>query len=100
MEELTRLEIIHLVDVSLGELEFQLSKGRQSLVAAEKKAYFRTMTGFLLYWVSLLLNVINGCLQQLYLKIKEAKEAREEIIGEVDDWCLSYPEDNEDKSNY
>ena len=68
MEELTRLEIIHLVDVSLCELEFQLSKGRRSLVAAEKKAYFRTMTGFLLYWVSLLLNVINGRLQRLYLK--------------------------------
>ena len=76
MEELTRLEIIHLVDVSLGELEFQLSKGRRSLVAAEKKAYFRTMTGFLLYWVSLLLNVINGRLQQLYLKIKEVKEIK------------------------
>ena len=60
MEELTRLEIIHLVDVSLGELEFQLSKGRRSLVAAEKKSYFRTLTGALLYWVSLLLNVIKG----------------------------------------
>lgn len=66
MEELTRLEIIHLVDVSLRELEFQLSKGRQSLVAAEKKSYFRTLTGLFLYWVSLLLNVIKG-----HLKVHE-----------------------------
>ena len=66
MEELTRLEIIHLVDVSLRELEFQLSKGRRSLVAAEKKSYFRTLTGLFLYWVSLLLNVIKG-----HLKVHE-----------------------------
>ena len=62
----TRLEIIHLVDVSLRELEFQLSKGRRSLVAAEKKSYFRTLTGLFLYWVSLLLNVIKG-----HLKVHE-----------------------------
>ena len=34
------------------------------------------------------------------LKNKEAKEAREDIIGEIDVWCLSYPEDNDDKTNY
>ena len=55
-----------LVDVSLRELEFQLSKGRRSLVAAEKKSYFRTLTGNFLYWVSLLLNVIKG-----HLKVHE-----------------------------
>lgn len=57
MEQLAHLEITRLMDVSLQELDFQLSKGRESLLAAKKLEYFSRVTGSTLYWVSLLLGV-------------------------------------------
>lgn len=50
--------LVRLIDVSLQELDFQLSKGRRSLLVAKKQKYLRTVTGSLLYQVSLLLGVI------------------------------------------
>lgn len=53
------LDIVRrLIDVSLQELDFQLSKGRRSLLVAKKQKYLRTVTGSLLYQVSLLLGVM------------------------------------------
>ena len=50
-------KIGQLIDVSIEQLEFQLAKGRASLLNAKKKAYYKTLTGSILYWISVLFGV-------------------------------------------
>ena len=50
-------EIEYQIHQSIRELRFQLTRGHHNLAAIKKKAYFRTITGTLLYEISVLLGV-------------------------------------------
>ena len=57
MDAVTLQELQSLIQHSIQELRFQLTKGHRSLAAKKKKAYFRQITGTLLYDLSTLIGV-------------------------------------------
>ena len=60
MDALAIHQIQYQIHHSIQELRFQLTKGSRNLAAKKKKAYFRTITGTLLYELSVLLGVKSG----------------------------------------
>merc|ERR1711884_712052 len=59
MDAMAKQEIEYQIHQSLRELRFQLTKGHHNLAAIKKKAYFRTITGTLLYQLSVLLGIAS-----------------------------------------
>ena len=57
MDAMAKKEIEYQIHQSIRELRFQLTRGHHNLAAIKKKAYFRTITGTLLYEISVLLGV-------------------------------------------
>ena len=67
MDAMAKQEIEYQIHQSLRELRFQLTKGHHNLAAIKKKAYFRTITGTLLYQLSVLLGVkLSGSLTTVF----------------------------------